>query len=100
MKTQIDYKIINLKVGTTIEQIRTDKNMTQEKLAKEVKMNRCSIANMESGRQAINLSKLYDIAFALGVSPASLLPNMGWYQENKNKKLRKVVSIEVIEDLS
>lgn len=48
--------------------------LTQEELAKEVSLTRTSITNVEKGRQKFLLHTLADIAAALQVHPASLLP--------------------------
>jgi transcriptional regulator with XRE-family HTH domain len=49
--------------------------MTQEALAKKVSLTRTSIINIEKGRQQILLHNLVDIARALQVSPAELIPH-------------------------
>jgi transcriptional regulator with XRE-family HTH domain len=49
--------------------------MTQEALAKKVSLTRTSIINIEKGRQQILLHNLVEIARALQVSPAELIPH-------------------------
>jgi DNA-binding XRE family transcriptional regulator len=48
--------------------------MTQDSLAKSVSLTRTSITNIEKGRQKILLHTLADIAAALSVNPADLIP--------------------------
>jgi transcriptional regulator with XRE-family HTH domain len=49
--------------------------MTQEGLADKVSLTRTSIINIEKGRQQILLHNLVDIARALQVPPAELIPH-------------------------
>lgn len=51
--------------------------MTQDELAKLVRLSRTSITNVEKGRQKLLLHTLADIAAALDVDIASLLPGGG-----------------------
>lgn len=51
--------------------------LTQEELAERVSLTRTSITNLEKGRQKFLLHTLVDIAAALQVQPASLLPDTG-----------------------
>lgn len=39
-----------LAIGKRVKEIRKDKNMTQDMLAKDLEVNRSTIANIESGR--------------------------------------------------
>ena len=49
--------------------------MTQEALASKVSVTRTSITNIEKGRQNFPLHMLTELAAALHVPPASLLPD-------------------------
>lgn len=60
-------------VNMTLARERTAKS--QDKLAKELKMTRTSITNMEAGRQRPPLHVIYRIAKALGVNVYDLLPH-------------------------
>jgi transcriptional regulator with XRE-family HTH domain len=59
------------------EKIRTQrgKNLSQEALASAIGLTRTSISNIENGRQKMLLHTLADIAAALKVDAASLLPD-------------------------
>lgn len=63
-------------VGRRIREARKRRKplLTQEALAKLVSLTRTSITNVEKGRQKFLLHTLADIAAALQVEPASLLP--------------------------
>lgn len=54
---------------------RGREGLTQGQLAGRIGMTRTSITNIEKGRQKVQLHTLYDIAAALGASPAELLPS-------------------------
>ncbi|MGN6149480.1 MAG: helix-turn-helix domain-containing protein [Rhizomicrobium sp.] len=51
--------------------------MTQERLGQLVGLSRTSITNIEKGRQHISLHHLFQLAKALKVAPAALLPATG-----------------------
>ena len=58
-------------------QVRSRRNaleMIQDKLAERIRLTRGSVANIEAGRQSVLLHQFLDIADALGVPPAQLLP--------------------------
>ena len=52
-----------------------DKKLTQEGLAERVGLSRTAITNIERGRQRLLVNQLVDIARALEVDAARLLPN-------------------------
>jgi transcriptional regulator with XRE-family HTH domain len=62
-------------IGRRIRELRDAAGLTQEQLAQAAHLTRGSIANIETGRQAILTGSLIDIAEGLGVSPAALLPD-------------------------
>lgn len=66
-------------VGRRIRDARKRRKppLTQEELADRVKLSRTSITNLENGRQKLLLHTLADIAAALQVQPANLLPDTG-----------------------
>ncbi len=63
------------KIGDNIRQARTDKNLTQEKLAQKVGLTASSISNIELGIQRIQLHDLYKIADTLEKEIDQLLPS-------------------------
>jgi len=61
-------------VGRRVKKARKLRMLTQESLASLVSLTRTSITNIEKGRQKILLHTLDDLAKALRVDYASLLP--------------------------
>jgi len=84
--------------ASKIEERRSEIEMTQEDLAFKTGLSRSSIINMEHGRQSISIERLFSIAEVLEIEPRDLLPNMAWYKDNKGKKLRKVISFEIVKE--
>ena len=71
MESQDIYK----EVGRTIRRYREGVRRTQEQVAAAIGMSRASLANIEVGRQRVQLHHLYAIATALDLdSPTVLLP--------------------------
>ena len=63
----------NEQLGLRIRAAREGK-LTQATLAATVGLSRTAITNIECGRQRLLVDQLVDIAGALGVPPAELLP--------------------------
>lgn len=61
--------------GSVIRRRRDTLGLTQAKLASQVGLTRASIANIETGRQKVLLHQLVQIAEALELAPADLLPS-------------------------
>ena len=61
-------------IGVAIRKARISMGIGQQELADLVSMRRTSIVNIEGGRQRLPIATLYDIADALGVQAANLLP--------------------------
>ena len=60
--------------GTQVRERRTAMGLTQLELAGRIKLTRGSVANIEAGRQSVLLHQFLDIAKALIMNPAQLLP--------------------------
>jgi transcriptional regulator with XRE-family HTH domain len=60
--------------GAQMRERRTAMHLTQLELATRIKLTRGSVANIEAGRQSVLLHQFLDIAAALRVKPAQLLP--------------------------
>lgn len=71
-----NHQVFYEEVGRRIRDARKRRKppLTQEALAKLVSLTRTSITNVEKGRQKFLLHTLADIAVALQVDPATLLP--------------------------
>ena len=61
-------------IGRLIRARRKKIDITQEDLAQRVNLKRTSITNIERGRQKFQVHTLFDIARALDVLPAALIP--------------------------
>src|SRR5437867_2551122 len=64
------YKVI----GGRIREARNDTGLSQDELAKAVRLTRTSITNLENGNQQVPLHTLFDIARALGRPVHDLIP--------------------------
>ncbi len=60
--------------GNRVRELREEKNVTQEELARRVDLSRTSITNIEKGRQRVLLHQMVEIASALDTSPKDLMP--------------------------
>lgn len=58
--------------GQAVVELRKKLGMTQQDLADKMKYSRGSIANIETGRQRINISDLYEFAEVLKICPKKL----------------------------
>lgn len=81
-------------LGHRIREVRQQKNLTQESLAKRVSLTRTSVTNIEKGRQQLLVHTFLEIAEALSVSPASLLPQSGTPLPDQLDELLKTQSPE------
>lgn len=72
----IDHEAFYEEVGRRIQQARKriKPRLTQDGLAQLVNLSRTSITNVEKGRQKLLLHTLIDIADALQVQAATLIP--------------------------
>ena len=85
-------------ISGKIDEYRDKTDITQEELAAKIGLSRASIVNMEQGRQNVSLERLFDIAVVLKCNVTDLIPSSEWYIKNKNKKIKKIVTFEIIED--
>ena len=60
--------------GKNVRELRSARGMQQEKLVLIAGIDRGHMGKIERGETRVTLEKVYLIAKALGVSPASLLP--------------------------
>ena len=73
--TDMNIDLIYKEFGKLLKKSRGEANLTQEALAKRVRLSRTSITNIEKGRQHINLHMLYVLSDSIGVRPSDLLPD-------------------------
>lgn len=91
------FDALTMHITSKIEERRDAKGITQEELALKTGISRASMVNMENGRQGISLRRLFDMAVELGIEAKDLIPTNEWYKEHKNKKLRKIITFEVVD---
>lgn len=63
-------------IGRRIKALREKMNLTQESLAESIGLSRASLANYESGKQAIQISVLYKVAKILKAEICDILPSL------------------------
>ena len=70
-------KAMSLKeqIGYNITVKRAEAGFTQQQVADMLKMSRASIVNIEAGRQALSVQRLYEICAAIGAKIPEILPN-------------------------
>lgn len=59
--------------GARVRELREEKSVTQEELARRVELSRTSITNIEQGRQRVMLHQAVEIARALDQDPVELM---------------------------
>ncbi len=64
--------------GLRVRMIREALGMTQDDLARKVRLARVSITNIETGRQRVLLDTVEVFAQALGVPPKHLMKGIWW----------------------
>ena len=69
MDNTIDY----IELGKTIKTIRSEKNLTQEKLAELTNMSTTHISNIENGKTKVSLSAIFSISNVLAYTIEELL---------------------------
>lgn len=76
-------------VGRRVRNARDTRGLTQEALATLVSLTRTSITNIEKGRQKLLAHTIVDLATALKVAPATLLPEN--HSTGNDKKLDQLL---------
>jgi transcriptional regulator with XRE-family HTH domain len=59
--------------GTVLRRLRTEKGISQEKLAEISDLHRTYISQLERGLKSPSLSAIFKLALALGVSPHTVV---------------------------
>lgn len=62
--------------GNVIKQLRTDKGLSQEKLAFESSLDRSYISQIECGHRHPTLLTIFQLAKALQISPARIIESV------------------------
>jgi len=70
----MNYNYLYKKVGERIEELRKDKNLTQEKLAEKAELHRAYFWDVENGKN-VSIKTIYKICKGLGVSLSDFFNN-------------------------
>lgn len=68
--------MITKKFGERVRELRTQKNMSQEKFALHIDMDRTYLASVESGKRNISLENIDKIAAGFGITLEELFRGM------------------------
>ena len=68
--------MITKKFGERVRELRTQKNMSQEKFALYIDMDRTYFASVESGKRNISLESISKIADGFGITLEELFKGM------------------------
>lgn len=71
-----DLRRFYTRLGSNVRSVRVSVGLSQADLADRIGFTRASVSNLEAGRQKIALHLFVQIAHALGVEPAMLLPDL------------------------
>lgn len=93
-----DLSALNVQTGANLANLRMEKNMSQEQLAGYLGINRNSVVNIEAGRQGLTSRHLLNASIALDVDIRAILPSKEWFSKNKDKKVRRRVVVEIIDE--
>ncbi len=76
--TQVDQHLqeeMHLEVGRRIRELRQEKGLLQEELARTAGLSASALSNFEQGRRRISLEWLRKISKVLGVTVSDLIPD-------------------------
>lgn len=73
---------VNVMVGHKLALIRNTLGWSQSTLAEKVGLSRASIANIEGGRQKVDLDNLETFCIALGVTPHHFMKGI-WFVDGR-----------------
>ena len=65
------------RLGKTVQSLRNDRQISQEKLADLASLDRTYISSVERGRRNLSVLHIVKLANALQVTPGSLLAGLG-----------------------
>lgn len=76
-KNKIKFESMNLneKIGVNLTVKRIECGLTQQQVADMLRISRCSVVNIERGRQGISIQRLYEFCAALNAKIPDILPN-------------------------
>lgn len=96
----VDPEVFYTALGKRIKDERLRSGMTQKDLASKVALTRTSVTNIELGRQKLLTHTLVEIADALNVMPADLLPKQAAHDSNQSveKDINQLIEQRPIEE--
>lgn len=74
----IPVEAVHAAVGARIRMTREFLSLTQEELAKRMRLTRTSLTNIEAGRQRLQLQTVERFAKELGVTAKHLMKGVWW----------------------
>lgn len=76
MPVENKAKTVNFVFGRKLASLRRQRDLSQSELANRVGLSRVTIANLEGGKQNVQLSQVFVLAKALDAAPAELIPSV------------------------
>lgn len=99
MLSKKEQELFNKKLGEIIKTARIKANIKQEDLSTYLGFkSRISIANIENGKQNVQLTTLLEIAEYFKLSIVDLIPPLETVKKEINPKFIKNIGKEVIDD--
>lgn len=68
--------MIKYAFGKRVQELRTKANLSQEKFASQIEMDRTYLSSIESGKRNVSIENIKKIADGLGISLEELFRNM------------------------
>ncbi|MGV0870159.1 helix-turn-helix domain-containing protein [Corynebacterium kalidii] len=104
---ELDWKTYGSALAHRIRLLRVDADMTQEELGQRAGMSRNQVQNFERGHgtgrngRVLNptMEKIYQLAYALDVPPAVLLPDVGRKVRPRSRSAENPPTLEEIQNL-
>ena len=66
---------LNEQIGCNLTAKRLESGLTQQQVADMLNISRCSVVNIETGRQGLTIQRLYEICAAVNAKIPEILPN-------------------------
>ncbi|MGP8250653.1 MAG: helix-turn-helix domain-containing protein [Terracidiphilus sp.] len=88
------WKWVNRWAGQRVAQARKRVGLTQKGLAGLIQKSRASVANIEAGKQPIQIQMIFELAELLHVEPGDLIPVI-----SETGKKRDLSEIEALKDI-
>jgi transcriptional regulator with XRE-family HTH domain len=94
-----EQELFNKKLGETVRNARVNAGIKQEDLSKRLGFkSRISVANIENGKQSVQLTTLIEIAEFLKIPITDLIPPLETIKSDINPKFIRRIEKEGIKD--